>query len=185
MRMPSQQDSAEAFVESLFELSHVYDPAKAREYYLRTRELKGRKKGSVEPTAAQRVAAQRAAALKRQKELAAKVFQLEARLTALKKVLSELVKQAKARSGVVTPTKKATPVPSKGNAKPLTSAQKHDAAKRSADYRKKNEPLQNASDKAKELENQIKAVTDKIVKMRKELAAAKKRTNSKTASNGR
>ena len=32
-------------------LSHVYDPAKARQYYLRTRQLKGRKTGTApEPT---------------------------------------------------------------------------------------------------------------------------------------
>lgn len=33
----------------LYELEHAYDPTKAHDYYLRTRKLKGRKKGSREP----------------------------------------------------------------------------------------------------------------------------------------
>lgn len=38
-------------------MAHAYDPVKAHEYYIRTRELKGRKKGQAKPPAAEKKAA--------------------------------------------------------------------------------------------------------------------------------
>ena len=38
-------------------MAHAYDPVKAHEYYLRTRELKGRKKGTAKPEVAKKKAA--------------------------------------------------------------------------------------------------------------------------------
>lgn len=42
------------------ELSHKYDPVKAREYYLRTRKLKGRKKGTTTPPKKTKTSARKA-----------------------------------------------------------------------------------------------------------------------------
>lgn len=75
--------------------SRVYDPVKARQYYLRTRQLKGRQAGAVQlpghhPSA-------------RQQEIAAQRAALEKRLNRLKSVLAEKVAAAKGRSGVTLP----------------------------------------------------------------------------------
>lgn len=200
----------EEFLYSLFNsdsaediLKHEYDPAKAREYYLRTRKLKGRHKGVEKPssprsskpvlTAAQ-VRAKKAANNERLKKIAeARVNRLKARLAKLEKVLDELVKQAKARSGIDSKSK-TTPKADPKNAKPLTVAQKREAAKRAKERRDK-EGDPSLSAQAKELDAKIKKVRERISKMRAQIAASKKRiqakaksdakTKSKTASNGR
>lgn len=95
-------------------LRHAYDPIKAREYYLRTRELKGREPGKQNPTStrqsggAQRTTIpggklksppttltpqQRKAAIER------RVTVLKGRLEQLKMALADFRKQVKNRSG--------------------------------------------------------------------------------------
>lgn len=82
----------------------VYDSAKARAYYLRTRQLKGRRsvrvvqpKGPGRPHAVPLSSKRRSA---RQAELNAQKAALEKRLTRLRDILAQKVKAAKARSGV-------------------------------------------------------------------------------------
>lgn len=97
-----------------------YDPAKAREYYLRTRKLKGRKPGSAKlsstdksnnedssrreargkkgtPTSKRKP---RKSAEQKRRESEAKVKALKTRLAKLKSLLAKLVAEAKGRSGV-------------------------------------------------------------------------------------
>lgn len=170
----------------LGELKHEYDPAKAKEYYLRTRELKGRKKGSVLPPSSKRVATVRpmvksrksnAAEIKKAAE--ARVAALKGRLDKLEKVLDELTKQAKARSGVNSGGK----APAKTNpkdSKPQTAAQKRDAAKKAKEYRDKNDKDGDPSlaAEAKQLDAKIKKVRERIAKMKAQIANAKKKTQA-------
>jgi uncharacterized coiled-coil protein SlyX len=193
---------AETFVSELLSedipasaLSHAYDPAKAREYYLRTRKLKGRKKGSTinvgahqkkeahdEHSENQRL--KKIAANKKLKAAAeARVDHLQARLDRLKEVLEELTKQAKARSGVETKTttkekaenKKAN---EKADSKPKTAAEKHADAKASKESREKDgDP--SLHDQAKDITAKIAEVRKSIAKMKAQLAEAKKKTGAK------
>src|SRR5688572_1261221 len=102
---------------------HEYDPVAAREYYLRTRELKGRKPGQMSTTSnrqtsgpTQTTAGRKTPAIpggqlkkppvkaltpqQRRAVIERRVKALKSRLDELKAALAELVKQAKIRSGV-------------------------------------------------------------------------------------
>jgi len=72
----------------------VYDPAKARDYYLRTRKLKGRKKGSADDTAGVRTTAAVPSAQRKQ-ALQKRVQGLETKLKELDKLIAEKEKAAK------------------------------------------------------------------------------------------
>lgn len=171
----------------------VYDPSKAHDYYMRTRVLKGRtpavqktpvgrSKGTPASTVGARpgvkvapnvkvVPKKTAAELEKERvALKAHVAALQVRLVALKKVLAQLVKEAKARSGVVTK-------PTTDNS-PVTAAQKKaTAAKSSAKYYDKNKVAILAKAKADaaanptNLEAKIKEISDKIAQMRADLAS--------------
>src|SRR4051812_31062526 len=80
------------------ELIHEYNSTKRREYYLRTRNLKGRHHGIIKITPPHKTRAQRQAERRKQQE--AKVAQLKNRLQKLQEVLAAEVKKAQARSGV-------------------------------------------------------------------------------------
>lgn len=194
--MPSPEIDIESFTDTsktLSELYHVYDAAKAHEYYLRVRKLKGRsRQGDATTnsrvktgasTSAKRLHSKPAKTQtnqKRRAEAKARVDALNARLDKLRSVLAELVKQAKARSGVETTTKKTTSSSSTSSSSTTkTASQKRDDAKRSAEYRKKNEPKTNLSTEAKAVEAKIKQVKAQIEKMRAELATAKKKVQIK------
>ena len=165
-----------------------YNPAKAHEYYMRTRQLTPRQPAAQQPTVGVRTKAAPVilAKLKPRSnanvkvvpkmtalEVKAKVQALQKRLAILKLVLAELVKQAKARNGVGTKSKVGT------NPAVSTSVQKKAAAKSSAKYYDKNKAAILAKAKAyaaanniTDLEAQIKTIQEKIAKMRADLAAA-------------
>lgn len=150
------------------ELLHAYDAAKRREYYLKNRKLKGRTKAAVKPKKPKLTRAQRQAARRRKQE--AQVAALKVRLEKLQDAIATLVKQAKARSGVKTPTKKAASAPSKkanGATDKKTAAQKAKAAKAAEEYRKKN-PDKALADDIKSLTEKIKTAQARIKKMRQE-----------------
>jgi len=161
-----------------------YNPAKAREYYLRTRQLKGRQPGAAPATTSKAPAAKAPTKIvkkqppKQSTSTKARVAEMKVRLEKLRKVLRELVKQAKARSGADPKDKKAT-----AGSKKLSAAERKEAAKRSAEYRKKHKSeIENDSvdEQAKRLADQIKDVNAKIAKAKADLKAsvAKARTNS-------
>ena len=165
-------------------LEHAYDPVKRREYYERTKQLKGRRKGAFERSATPRQSAAltkggtTSKSLTRQPSSTERLKQLQVKLDQLKKTLELLVKQAKARSGVETPTKKSASSSttktgsSSTTTKKLTTSQKKDAAKRAEEYRKKsdNGPAQ----KALALKKQIAETQKKIEKAKEQLAKARK-----------
>lgn len=192
----------------------VYDAQKARDYYLRTRHLKGRKAGvKVLPLGGGRggpdtkplplgggrggppVHKVKAAPVKPKKtakqlrlEAHARTSALKVRLDQLHKVLAKLVKEAKGL-GIETKSDTAkTKAASNQDAKdkpPSTVKQKREAAKRSAVYRKTHQ----TSVDAKSLQTDIEATLKKIKKIRAELKAsvgkARSHAQSQTASKGR
>lgn len=179
---------------SLGEIKHGYDPIKAREYYLRTRQLKGRTKGSDESTKTYRSqkltpAAHRPKAQLTKKEKSdrlkrlskERVAQLKTRLEKLEKVLDQLTEEAKARSGVETKTSSSSSSTStsksSSTAKPKTAAQKRKDAEAAKEQRAKENP--GAAAEAKQLEQKIHAVRERISKMKAELAESRKKVSAK------
>lgn len=156
------------------DLVHAYDATKRREYYLRTRKLKGRQPAKAKPP--KKTRAQRQA--ERRRKLEAQVEALKGRLERLRIVLRELTEQAKKRSGVETKkttSKKSTSNTKKTAEKKLTPAQKAKAAKAAEEYREKN-PEKALSEDVKSLNEKIKTIQERIVKMRKEGSIGAKKT---------
>lgn len=133
----------------------TYDPVKAREYYLRTRKLKGRQHGSPRVTGDTRGRAgvsgapNRANTKSRHAELEAQKKALEKRLEHLRKVLAHLVDAAKKRSGVdhhekgkakETQADKADRNAASKKSKPETAAEKKKRAKKAKDAYEKEHP---------------------------------------------
>lgn len=147
--------------------SAPYDPLKAHEYYLKRRQLKGRKPGSSFQKSKVIKKAPAKSAVQRRKEAQARVAALTARLNRLQQVLALLVKQAKARSGVkpakLTPAKNSNDKSSK-----LTAQQKAKAAKQKKDYYEKHKD-QSLSQQAKELQAKIRLIEARIKAMRAKL----------------
>lgn len=194
---------------ALFHMRDGYDPQKARDYYLRTRKLKGRRKASaVSPSTnanvAERLGTKRPGAAKPapkgkpklsaagkrrlRAKAEARVDALEARLDKLRDVLDQLVEAAKARSGVdpKEDKAKADKNTAEKDRKPQTAAEKREAAKKAKD--KYEEENAGPSAKAKALESKIADVQEKIKKAQADLAQAgveararkKSKTKSKT-----
>ena len=159
-----------------------YDPAKRREAYLRTRELKGRRRGSFQESSSGGSNFQNSSGDSQPKisnETKARVEALKKRLEKLATVLQQLVNEAKGRAGVSpekpnpsSPTKSGTRESSSSD---QTAAQKRDAAKRSKDYYEKNKKP-TANQETKDLEVKIQAVQAEIKKMRAMLARLKSQT---------
>jgi hypothetical protein len=174
-----------------------YDAAKAHEYYLRNRQLKGRRHGGqVAPTGrpgghGPAPAPNHKSAKQLRADAEARKAALRARLDRLHQILSDLVKRAKARSGIKAPaTKKAAATPSSSRAKGhMTPKEKREARDRAEKYRKEHPKPADAS--AKQLHQEIADVQAKIKKARADLRASAQRarqhaqSHSKTASKGR
>lgn len=177
--------------EALLSHARVYDPVKAREYYLRTRQLKGRRTGlSTEPAPKSRVSGTNAPARKtkssrRQEELRAQKAALERRLEKLKNSLALLVDAAKVRSGVEskpdpkeTANDKADRNESSKKEKPLTAKQKKDKAAAAKEaYEKETGGGSSLSGDVAALQEQIKSVRAQL-----EAAIAAARRSSKRSS---
>lgn len=169
-----------------FILAHAaeYDPAKRREYYLRTRKLKGRPKGGRQPAPKGKPSPFDSAKLKARRK--ARLQALQTRLKKLEQELEILVQQAKERSGVSRsedPTRKKTPTQSKtstkgsgGSERKLTAKEKRDAAQRSKEYREKN-PQKTETE---QIEAKIRAVREKIAEMKAQIAEAKRKRARQT-----
>lgn len=163
-------------------VAHVYDAIKRREYYLRNRQLAGRKTGAAKtskprPKAKSKIpkesAAQRQA--RRRQKLQAEVDYLKSRLKKLRVALAEMVKKAQARSGK-TSSKKA---PAKKSAdRKQTATQKAKAAKQSKKYYNQNKE-KILADEVKSLVGKIKTMQERIAKMRKNGSVGARRTAAK------
>lgn len=172
--------------ESKSRIIHEYDPLKRREYYLKNRQLKGHTPRAITTAAKPRHKAAVKPGLDRQqrqaqrrRELQAQVDALKARLKKLREALAELVKAAKARSGVKTPDKKDPGKP--GTKKPapkLTPGQKAEAAERAKESYEKNKD-KILADEVKSLTAKIKAIQERIAKMQKASSAGANKTQNK------
>ncbi len=174
-----------------------YDPRKAHEYYLRTRELKGRKKGGLQPAMGRKMSAKptmgaktapatytvtvrgrtaklTAKQLKEQKAYAAE------RVTSIKKKLAQLNAELKKR--VVEAMRAA-----KEAEKPDTAAEKAESARESKQYRDKHkQELKNkgkkaASETKEEKPDGIAELKETIAGVQKSLAAAVERQRALTS----
>lgn len=185
-----------------------YDPQKAREYYLRTRKLKGRRPAApdspggrrppkaedkrpdggrgTKPTAESRKEA-RAQAEQRLEDL-------RIRLDRLRNLLAERVEAAKKRSGIEDQTpnsgsdsksKKSSSSKSGGSdSKPATAQEKREAAKRAKESYEKNKKLKGPKKEDPTIQQQIEKVEEQIRDIQKKLreAAATARKNSEAKS---
>jgi hypothetical protein len=152
----------------------VYDPVKARAYYLRTRELKGRRPTTATASSPGRGGRRPATAPGkpnrsktngRQEELRAQKAALEKRLDRLREVLRELVDAAKKRSGVEdksdSPAEKAEKNKSAKKDSPLTQKEKREKAKKAAEEYEK-EHSSGLSNDVAELKRQVQDIRAKI-----------------------
>jgi hypothetical protein len=181
-----------------------YDPQQRREYYLRTRELKGRKKIGIGRPSAPTVRDRERATLpfttqpakrpelkpkpktSKTAEIEARVAELKARLEQLREVLRQLVKEAQIRSGAdpteagkpgtsQKPTKKPEKTPEK-----LTPEQQAAQEKAAEEYYEKNKD-KILADQVKDLDTKIKAIQAKIKLMREQANFIPPRTKPTTS----
>lgn len=167
-----------------------YDATKAREYYLRTRELKGRKPaqsapavvrmpGKKKPISVARSAPAKVSPPKSSKQLREesrkRIDSLNKKLVRLKGVLTKLL--ADSKSGKKTTEAKGGKAKASGGSdRKLTSAQKNEQAKRSKDFYDKNKkklaPKKDDKPTAKDVEKQIAETRAKIKQVQTQLKAA-------------
>lgn len=118
------------------ELAHVYDPVKARQYYLRTRELKGRQPGKGEDTQPKRTRKEIAtsARAKQRKELATSIQNLQEKYQQLKALIKKKEHEAASenRKGMAKKERAA-----KEKDKPKSAAEKAKAARENKKFRDK------------------------------------------------
>ncbi len=132
------------------QLMHQYDPVKAHEYYLRTRELTGRKRGNdsgfaLKPkhTRAEIAASARA---RQRKELSAAINNLQARLQKLEALIKQ---RAHEEASVNRKSKAKKERAAKEHTKPKTAAEKAKIARENEKYRDKHkQKLKSASKKS-------------------------------------
>ncbi len=174
--------------------AQVYDPAKARAYYLRTRQLKGR--GSSLPrvtidrsSGSPRVEISKGSNNKksdssRNGSAEERLAQLKGRLERLKGLLEERVKQAKERSGIKVAEKQDTttsPADKQKDAKgksPATAKEKKDAAKRAKESYEKTKGSKGSTSDA-DVADEIQAVQKQIAEVQDQLKAAISRARKK------
>lgn len=182
--------------------SDSYDPVKAREYYLRNRKLKGRTKGTVldylrttqaaakpAPTKSRIVTAKPLAKPKASVAnpavLRARMGKITVRISALKKVLDELMKrqkaerEAKANRDKNRNTSTATSRGSSSTSKsekltPKQEADKAKAAKAQYEKNKKTEPSKKDTLTGAELDAKIAEIRAVMRKAESELEVSKK-----------
>lgn len=141
----------------------TYDPVKAREYYLKTRKLKGRQRAAPKAISSRRSRSSNLPAVRsvqkpnrantatRRAELERQKAALEKRLEHLRDVLADLVTAAKKRSGVEekekakgkapeTPADKADRNSAEKKSKPETASQKKERAKKAKEQYEKEHP---------------------------------------------
>lgn len=161
----------------------VYDAARAHEYYLKNRQLKGRKRAAPKPTSSREVGRRpthapprvggkpnRSDTKSRRAELLAQKKALEKRLDRLREVLEEAVKAAKKRSGSQEKDRapeekhdKADRNKAEKGKNPLTQKQKREKAKKAKEDYEKEHPNSLSQD-VKILHAQIADIQAKIKK---------------------
>lgn len=162
--------------EAVLAHAKVYDAAKAREYYLRTRQLKGRRPTAQVASIGRPVARGASNAemrLSRRKKLEAEKAKLEKRIEELKNALESLVRQTKRRAGISAsedaqkgsdPKEQADRNTRDKKDKPLTEKQKADKREASKEQYEK--------EKGMTLSREVEALRDQTKDIRVKLEAA-------------
>lgn len=188
--------------------ARAYDPVKAREYYLRTRKLKGRRKTTATKTSPGRGgrrpsnvpavrsggAPNRSKTKSRRAQLQEQKENLEARLDRLREVLEERVEAAKGRSGVKKKDNGKDKAPETQadkadrnkdeKSKKLTPKQKADKAKKAKeDYEKENptslsEDIDILNEQIKDIHAKIAAATARAQERRNKAGSHQPRSGS-------
>lgn len=165
----------------------AYDPAKRREYYLRTRELKGRKTGSSRPEALSKVkskneSASKAAAAKVAR-LTGKINKLNAKLKETKKLLAEKRREEqKSRA-----SKKAT---EKKNSDGKTTASERAASKKYRDSNrtkiasKRKSSASSKSSSTKPADMSVEQLEDRVTDIMATIQIAKSQVRKASTSMG-
>ena len=150
-----------------------YDPVKAHEYYLRTRQLKGRKKG--QPTFSVNKPGGKTVVLTG-KQLTEQRAYAAKRVNDIKQRLAELSSQLHKAMGEAREKKAKSEREAK---KPATSAEKSEAARDAKKYRSQNkQKIANKrksaarTEKTKKEADPVKALQTKIGQIKKRLSAA-------------
>lgn len=199
----SQLRGSEVADDSALLHGRAYDPVAAREYYLRTRKLKGRKKGSQDDNAVDADRAGRATlptpAPKKSKktrnlqaETSARTSAINAKLDKLKGVLEQLIaesKNRKAESSKSSSSDSSSSSSSSSSSKSGSSSSKpKTAAQKAADRKYQKEKYEEEKKKKpadmsqEELDEKIAQVREQIRRVRETLANA--RTSTSKSSNG-
>jgi hypothetical protein len=164
-----------------------YDPVKRREYYLRTRKLKGRRVGDApdkkEPpakgektlparTPGKSVTSSQIRRNKHRTLTEVRVAALKVRLEKLRGTLKQLIRQAQIRSGATlvpmhrVPTKQPNAAgPNRTqDTSPQTARERKESAKRSKEYYENNRPnsAKDSKPSPRQVENQLKAEIEKV-----------------------
>lgn len=130
MKTPTEYD--------IEKLMHRYDPVRAHEYYMRTRRLKGRRRGSGRDPRAGRTRRQisRSARARQRRELATRIQNLERKLRQLdRQIMVQMAAEAlENRKGKAKQERAA-----KEKDKPKSAAEKAQIARDNEKYRKKNQ----------------------------------------------
>jgi hypothetical protein len=177
--------NVDEFLEDFFAHAQPYDAAKRREYYLRTRKLKGRGGGGgTQAPSNTGVVGPNTRARQRREAAKVEAEKLRQRLDRLKEVLAELVDAAKARSGA-EPDKDKPAKEEKSKDRKLTPKEKKEAAERAKESREKNPEKTSPSKEVEELRAQIDDIRVKIkVAMERAQKQTQRRAQRKrTASN--
>jgi len=178
MRLP---DGSILMVDGEDGVRHMYDPEYARQYYLRTRKLKGRKKGAGKTSASTGLARndRTRSALKTKKPSAVRARQrqaLAARIKTLETKLHKLEAKIRKREQDDRESKKESE-------KPATAAEKREKAKDSKKYRDKHkQELANKAEKksdgkkgSKESKTSTEDLKKLATKVKGQIAVAKQR----------
>jgi hypothetical protein len=188
-----------------------YDPAKAREYYLRTRKLKGRRKGVSEEEFRDAATGnegkydrpgntknEKAYDARQRKErravLEKKQEELRKRLERLQQVLRELVEDAKKRSGVEikksatdrktsesSSTESKTKSKASSKSEPLTESEKREKAKNAREAYEKENGPTKSNGGGQSLSTDVKALERKIQDIRAKIEKALEDARSKSS----
>lgn len=191
-----------------FILSHaaqrIYDPVKAHQYYLRTRKLKGRRKGvAPAPKLTGDLAIEKTNTIvkdgkvipdpnvplpkmtitaRRQAEVQARVKELRGKLEVLHTILNTLLKDAtggtthtRAKRATKSVATKSRSAVTQKDRKALTGAQKQEKAKKARAKYQKEHPQSQRTQKAQDKKQKIAEVKQKIEEVKRELTAALER----------
>lgn len=195
---------------ALLHMKADYDPAVARAYYLRTRKLKGRRRGQEDPTT-NRSSSSKTTLTKGSKpsshlRLVSKGRQaasserhaqqhaaLKKRLGELQNLLRKLIAQAKDKNPPKSKSSKDKEGGKKRDSTPdrkLTTKQKEDAKDRAKkSYEKNKKPAKKRDNDSEDLQADIRAVREKIRSIKRQLkaaaAAGQSQPKSQTARSGR